>query len=56
MADDQANITENVAQIAAEAARVAGQAVAMASAENNQRAQNVVPKIGGPLMREPPFD
>ena len=32
------------------------QAMAMASAENNQRAQSAGPKLGGPLMRQPTFN
>ena len=38
MATEQANISETVIQIATEAATAAVQALAMASAENNQRA------------------
>ena len=45
MATNQANITEIIAQIGAWAARVMVHAMAMASAENNQRAQSVGPKI-----------
>ena len=56
MSTDQANITDTVAQIAAEAARVMVQAMDMASAENKQRLQNVGPEIGGPLMRQPTFN
>ena len=55
MATNQANLTETITQIAAEAARVVVQAMAMASAENNQRVQNVGPKISGPLMKQPTF-
>ena len=36
MATNQANLTETVAQIAADAARVVVQAMAMASAENRE--------------------
>ena len=40
MATEQVNITEAVVQVAAEAARVAVQYIAIASADNNQRTQN----------------
>ena len=43
-ATEQANIA--VVQVAAEAARVAVQAMAIASANSNQRAQNVGSKLG----------
>ena len=38
MTTDETSITETIAQIAAEAARVVVQVMAVASAENNQRA------------------
>ena len=53
MATEQANITKMIVQIADEAARAAVRAMAMASAQNNQRAQNVGHKLGSPLMRQP---
>ena len=56
MATSQANLTEIIAQIAAAVEKVAVQATPMASAENNQRAQNVGPKIGDPLMRQSTFN
>ena len=43
MVPEQANITEAVVQVADEAARAVVQAMAMASADNNQRVQNVEP-------------
>ena len=56
MATEQPNIAETVVQIAAEAARVAVQAMAMASAENNQSAQNVGLKLGRSIMRQLTFN
>ena len=56
MATYQANLTETKAQIATGKARAAVQAIAMASAENNQRTQNAGLKMGGPLMRQPMFN
>ena len=53
MAANQANLTETIAQIAAEAARVVVQAMAMTSVENNQGTQNARLKLGGPLMTQP---
>ena len=55
MTTEQANIIETIIQIGTEAARVAVQAMAIASVENNQRAQNVGPKLGGLLMRQLTF-
>ena len=43
MRNIHALITETVVQIAVKAARVKVEAMAMANAENNQRAQNVGP-------------
>ena len=40
MATEQTSITETVIQIATEAAKLAVQVMAMASVENNERAQN----------------
>ena len=56
MATEQANITEVVIQVAAEAARGEVQAMAMASVDNNQRAENGEPKLDRPIMRELKFD
>ena len=56
MTTEQGKITETIVQMAAEAARVAGQAMAVASAENNQCAQNLGPKLDGPIMRQMKFD
>ena len=47
MATNHPKLTETIAQIAV---------MPMASAENNQRAQDVAPKIGGPLMTQPTFN
>ena len=44
MTTNQANITETIGQIAAEAAKAVVQDMAMASTENNQKVQNVGPK------------
>ena len=44
MATEQANITETIVLIAATAARVVVQTMAMPSAENYQRAQNMGPR------------
>ena len=54
MATNQANVTETIAQIAAEAAGMVVQSMAMPMAENNQ--MNVGPKKGSLLMRQPMFD
>ena len=56
MVTEQANITETIILITTEEARVAAETMAMASAENYQRAQNTGPKLGSPLMRQPTFD
>ena len=55
MAINQANLTETIAQIAVEAAKVTVQGMAMSSAKkkNNQRVQNVGPKISSPLKKQP---
>ena len=56
MASYEINVTEAIAQIAGDAARMAIQTMTMASAKNNQRAQNMGSKIGSLLMRQPTFD
>ena len=56
MATNLANISETTSHIEAEASRAVVQAIAMASIENNQRAQNVALKIGDPLIWQPTFD
>ena len=56
MATEQADITEAVVKVAAEAAKVAVQAMAMANVYNNQRAQNVIPKLDGSIMKQLTFD
>ena len=56
MATEQSNITEAVFKVAAKAARVAEQALAMTSVDNNQRAQNASPKLGRPIMKQLTFD
>ena len=56
MASEQTNITEAISKVAAETARTAVQAMAMAMADNSQRIQNVVPDTGGPIMKQPTFD
>ena len=48
MATEQANITEAVVQVVA-------QATSLASTDSNQRAQNVGPKLGGPMMKQLTF-
>ena len=50
MATDQTNITVTMAQIAAGVASMVVKTVAIDSAENNQRVQNMGPKMGDPLM------
>ena len=55
MASKQANIIQTIIQIAAEASRVAIEAMAMANAENNQRSQNVETKLDRPIMRQLTF-
>ena len=55
MASEHINMTEAIAQVAAEAARIAVQAMGVANADNSQRIQNVVPKIGRPIMKQPTF-
>ena len=56
MTTGQANITETVVQVVAEAARVVMQAMAMASAGYNQRAENAGPNLDGPIMKQPTLD
>ena len=56
MATKQANTTEAVVQVVAEAARAVLQAMAMANADNDQRAQSVGPKLGGPIIKQLTFD
>ena len=56
MTTEQANITEAEVEVAAEAARVAVQAMATASIENNQMAQIVAPKLGRFNHKEPTFN
>ena len=51
VATKQANITETIVQVVAKAVIAKVQAMAMAIAENNQRALNVGPKLGRPIMR-----
>ena len=55
MANEQTNSNEYIAQAVTEAAKVAVQAMAMTSRENNQRTHNVGPKVGSPLMRQLTF-
>ena len=54
MAPEHTNITEAIVKAAAEAARVAVQAMAAARAENNTR--HVGSKIGGLVMKQPTFN
>ena len=56
MAAEQTNITEAVTQVAAEAARVAVLDIVMVDTDNSQRIQNVVPNIGGPIMKQLTFE
>ena len=56
MATEQANITEAVVQVAAKAERAAVQVMAMASADNNQRAQNVAPKLCRLIVKQQTFN
>ena len=56
MASEQTNITEAIVQVAVEAARVAAQTMATANRDNSQRLQNVVSKIGRPIMKQPKLD
>ena len=55
METEQSNITKAVLKIAAEASRVAVQPMAMASTDINPRIQNVVSKLGGPIMKQLTF-
>ena len=52
MATEQANITEDVVQVASEAARAMVQAMAMASTDSNQRIQNAGPKLERPIINQ----
>ena len=56
MATEQAYITEAIVQIAAEVARGAVQTIAMASTDNSAREQNVGPKLGGLILKQPTFN
>ena len=56
MASEQLNITEAVTQVAAEAARVAVQAMATANADISKILQNTVSKIGRSIMKQSTFD
>ena len=56
---NQTNIAEAIAKVVAEAARVVVQAVVVTGAENSMRhegTQNVGPKIGRPMMKQPIFN
>ena len=55
MTFEETNITEAVVQVAAKAARASGQAMATANGDKSQRIQNVVPKIGRLIMKQPTF-
>ena len=56
MTSKPSNITEPIAWVAAQAARVAAQDMAVATADKSQTTQNVASKIGGPIMKQPTFD
>ena len=56
MAFEQTNITKDIAQVAAEAARVAAKAMTTTNADDSQRLQNAVPKIHRPIMKQPTFN
>ena len=53
MASEQTSTNEAIAQIMAVATRVAIQAIALTRPE---RTQNVGPRLGGPMMKEPTFN
>ena len=56
MASEKTNITEAVTHVAAVEGRQVVQAMAMVNANNSQRIQNEVSKIGGTIMKQPTFD
>ena len=55
MATEQTNTAEATAQAAAEEAKVVAQAMA-AARTNSEIKQNAVPKISGPIMKQPIFN
>ena len=53
MASEQTNTNEAIAQAVAKATKATIQTMAVAGAE---RAQNVVPRLGKPVMKQPTFN
>ena len=53
MASEQTNSNEAIALIVAEALKAATQAMAVAGTE---RAQNMRPRLGRPMMKQPTFN
>ena len=56
MTTEQDCITHTIIKAAVEAAGAAGQAMAAMRKDNNDRMQNVVPRISGSIMKQPTFN